>query len=420
MPSRPRQPPSDAGPGVARTLNEWAEHALDPLGQKPAAHHRLLLAELEALSRGEADRLMVLMPPGSAKSTYTSAYNVVAGLNSTIFVGAGLYPAVNGTYPGSFVNNPNDGSDPSVWQLGADGLATRSALSALTEEDQEDICALVWPWSETDSLRDYSEKTTFLAATRRFLSLERGMLGRSAAALPLIWWNAIPYGGAGGMQMHREVVAAMAADASQNVAIGNPQTSDSNARNGQDPAHRDSADNRRFAQLAAPVAARAILTSSGGDSLPAIPAGLPTTGGPRIAHVYRQSSTQLVLTILHDAGNDLVVPPQAAAGVGFSVMDGGSTASPGTLVQAVACVRTDATHLTVTLAQALRNPSASCSLFYPYGNVAIGRGNVVTDNFASLTPPQGWDIAGDLGPDWSLSFPLAATTTPIPLSDSPT
>ena len=71
------------------------------------------------------------------------------------------------------------------------------------------------------------------------------MLGRSAAALPLIWWNAIPYGGAGGMQMHREVVAAMAADASQNVAIGNPQTSDSNARNGQDPAHRDSADNRR-------------------------------------------------------------------------------------------------------------------------------------------------------------------------------
>jgi predicted phage terminase large subunit-like protein len=72
MPSRPRQPPSDAGPGVARTLNEWAEHALDPLGQKPAAHHRLLLAELEALSRGEADRLMVLMPPGSAKSTYAS------------------------------------------------------------------------------------------------------------------------------------------------------------------------------------------------------------------------------------------------------------------------------------------------------------------------------------------------------------
>ncbi|MDR3536515.1 MAG: phage terminase large subunit [Acetobacteraceae bacterium] len=40
--------------------------------QRPAAHHRLLLANLEKLSRGETDRLMVLMPPGSAKSTYAS------------------------------------------------------------------------------------------------------------------------------------------------------------------------------------------------------------------------------------------------------------------------------------------------------------------------------------------------------------
>lgn len=41
-------------------------------GQCPAAHHRLLLTNLERLSRGETDRLMVLMPPGSAKSTYAS------------------------------------------------------------------------------------------------------------------------------------------------------------------------------------------------------------------------------------------------------------------------------------------------------------------------------------------------------------
>jgi predicted phage terminase large subunit-like protein len=38
----------------------------------PAAHHRLLLAELEALAFGRIDRLMVLMPPGAGKSTYTS------------------------------------------------------------------------------------------------------------------------------------------------------------------------------------------------------------------------------------------------------------------------------------------------------------------------------------------------------------
>jgi predicted phage terminase large subunit-like protein len=42
------------------------------LGFLPAAHHRLLIGELEAVERGECQRLMVLMPPGSAKSTYAS------------------------------------------------------------------------------------------------------------------------------------------------------------------------------------------------------------------------------------------------------------------------------------------------------------------------------------------------------------
>jgi predicted phage terminase large subunit-like protein len=38
----------------------------------PASHHRLLIRELAAVAAGENDRLMVFMPPGSAKSTYTS------------------------------------------------------------------------------------------------------------------------------------------------------------------------------------------------------------------------------------------------------------------------------------------------------------------------------------------------------------
>lgn len=41
-------------------------------GYKPAKHHRLLIEHLEAVERGEIERLMVCMPPGSAKSTYAS------------------------------------------------------------------------------------------------------------------------------------------------------------------------------------------------------------------------------------------------------------------------------------------------------------------------------------------------------------
>ncbi|HVY13723.1 MAG TPA: phage terminase large subunit [Rhodopila sp.] len=54
------------------TLLAWVEEALKDLNYHPARHHRLLIAELEKLSCGVFDRLMVLMPPGSAKSTYAS------------------------------------------------------------------------------------------------------------------------------------------------------------------------------------------------------------------------------------------------------------------------------------------------------------------------------------------------------------
>ena len=49
-----------------------ASMRLAPQGFGPAAHHRLLIRELQAVADGVHDRLAVFMPPGSAKSTYTS------------------------------------------------------------------------------------------------------------------------------------------------------------------------------------------------------------------------------------------------------------------------------------------------------------------------------------------------------------
>ena len=53
---------------VRRSLTEWCRHC----GYEPAAHHRLLIEKLEAVASGSIPRLAIFMPPGSAKSTYSS------------------------------------------------------------------------------------------------------------------------------------------------------------------------------------------------------------------------------------------------------------------------------------------------------------------------------------------------------------
>ena len=63
---------------VRRNLHDWARVALAPQGLRLARHHRVILSELEGVARGRCDRLMLLLPPGSAKSTYTRL-NVLLG-----------------------------------------------------------------------------------------------------------------------------------------------------------------------------------------------------------------------------------------------------------------------------------------------------------------------------------------------------
>jgi predicted phage terminase large subunit-like protein len=54
------------------SLLAFCTEVLTAFGQTPARHHRKIIERLEALSRGEIERLMILAPPGSAKSTYVS------------------------------------------------------------------------------------------------------------------------------------------------------------------------------------------------------------------------------------------------------------------------------------------------------------------------------------------------------------
>jgi predicted phage terminase large subunit-like protein len=57
---------------IRTNLVDWATDVLTPSGLLPATHHRFLLSHLDLVAKGEIRRLLVLMPPGSAKSTYTS------------------------------------------------------------------------------------------------------------------------------------------------------------------------------------------------------------------------------------------------------------------------------------------------------------------------------------------------------------
>jgi len=71
-PAPDRPEPGPAPDTIRADLVTWAEHVIGADGLVPAAHHRLLMARLQAVADGTIDRLMVLMPPGSAKSTYSS------------------------------------------------------------------------------------------------------------------------------------------------------------------------------------------------------------------------------------------------------------------------------------------------------------------------------------------------------------
>ncbi len=276
----------------------------------------------------------------------------------------------------------------------------------------------------------YSSKALYKATVLQLLSKSRTIIGRLPAQLPLLAWNAIPYQTQSGVQMVRESIADLALDVSNSVIVFAPQTADSNPLNaiwdpqtglysGGDAMHRDQPDLLRYGRLGCHVAARAALAMGLSDTISAnsVPStGLPILGGPQITHAFQQSLTQIIITIKHDAGNDLLIPLQAVHGAGFALMDGGSVANPGPIINAVQAARVDATHVAVTLASAPVNPANQRLLFYPYGSSQIGRGNAITDNMSALPAPLGWDIGSDLGSAWRLNMPLQATSYPIPLS----
>lgn len=57
---------------IRSDLTNWCIEALAWQELVPARHHRFLIRELSAVASGSVGKLMILMPPGSAKTTYAS------------------------------------------------------------------------------------------------------------------------------------------------------------------------------------------------------------------------------------------------------------------------------------------------------------------------------------------------------------
>lgn len=57
---------------IRRDFGAWCRYALKPLGHEPAKHHDFVNGKLQAVADGKIRKLMISLPPGSAKSTYGS------------------------------------------------------------------------------------------------------------------------------------------------------------------------------------------------------------------------------------------------------------------------------------------------------------------------------------------------------------
>jgi hypothetical protein len=96
---------------IRTSLIDWATDVMMSTGLTPAAHHRFLLNNLDQITEGKIKRLLVLMPPGSAKSTYTS---------------------VNSDLWGQYVPAPPTPGSWYAWAEGTDGSTPTAFATSFT------------------------------------------------------------------------------------------------------------------------------------------------------------------------------------------------------------------------------------------------------------------------------------------------
>lgn len=415
-----------------------------PMGKRYAAHS-LMIGQSNA-SNFAGSYLIPGLNTGIAYVTGNLSSNILWGggtLAGTSFnAGQGIYDM---TSPDRFLNPMGNGDDPSTWPLGTNGVKFMTAIDSMTADDRENVFSVVWYWSETDGqMLTPATKARYLAAIKRVFFLIRQRCGKTPATLPFMVISALPYVTDVGAQLHRECMADLINDPAQNVrmmlatagdaiALGDTWDPATGLESGPSDGHRDYDGMLGFRRRMAIPIARAIVAAQAAAATPDVTAAInpayPVTCGPNIASAVYEGGTSVLVTVVHDGGNDLSLPLRAVLGVGWVVMDGLNSTTPGSLttfgpmIEATACAKVSATQLRLTLASAPAFPARS-QLYYIFGDsldptqkyATVGRGNAVIDNFAAMPMPAGWDIAADLGAAEKTNNPLQATTYGIALT----
>ncbi len=146
-------------PGIAAVRSYQARWTLGP-----RKGIQIMVSGQSNAGNGLNDGAWHLLAQGVAWHLGALGYGVVGSYGSTpaatCIHGEGIYPLPALGFGGSFLTNPNDGSDPSTWVFGADGLAVQTWLDTNTAAaDAADIAAILWPWSEDDCCRQYQRKS---------------------------------------------------------------------------------------------------------------------------------------------------------------------------------------------------------------------------------------------------------------------
>lgn len=318
------------------------------------------------------------------------------GVNDTVTLQYASNPAGNVTVSGGtgFLTdwvNPRDGDWNNGWQVDRLEQSLLNFIGDLGTAQKAEPTAVVWLHNEYDTMLTGLTPAEWQSAVRFDASLVRDAYGQSAATVPYLFVSAIPYflGNDESHQAIRIGMETLAADPGFNARIaarvldtdmslddldGNPLTVDYGGP------HQSYTDGTRTGERIAQSLAQTWAQYAKPGSPVAQAGGAVNDLGPQVVAAGLAGANQVAVQVSFDAAQNLrTLDPDAAAGVGWSVIGNGA----GTKVNATAAQLTGGDTLLLTFGSPLP-PDAKLYYGYGYGRLAgsdgAGQGNAVYDN----------------------------------------